>query len=70
MNPQALYELRYKLRNEYIQQESIGLLTYTSAYLPLYNNSNQLLGYINLPYFVGTNELKEQVSSLLRNNFV
>ncbi len=65
MNPQAFIELAHERKTEYIHEESIGSLNFTSAYLPIYNYENQVLAYLNLPYFVGNNELKSEVSSLI-----
>ncbi|MBI9061746.1 MAG: GHKL domain-containing protein [Marinilabiliaceae bacterium] len=65
MNPQAFYELAYKKKTEFIHEESIGSMNFTSAYIPILNTKNQVLAYLNLPYFVGNNELKEQISSLV-----
>jgi len=65
MNPQAFYELVYNKRTEFIHEEAIGSMNFTSAYIPILNRKNQVLAYLNLPYFVGNNELKEQISSLV-----
>lgn len=65
MNPQAFYQLAYKKRTEFIHEEAIGGMNFTSAYIPILNTKNQVLAYLNLPYFVGNNELKEQISSLV-----
>ncbi len=65
MNPQAFYELAFNKKNEFIHEESIGSMNFTSAYTPILNSKNQVLAYLNLPYFVGNNELKEQISSLI-----
>ena len=65
INPEAYNALKFRNQNEFIHQEAIGELQYTSAYIPIYNNNNALLGYLNLPYFISTTELKEQLSSLI-----
>ncbi|WP_075591215.1 sensor histidine kinase [Labilibacter marinus] len=65
MDSKGYIELRQKGELEFIQRESIGKLEYLSAYVPLYNVNNQLLAYLNMPYFVGTSELREEVSSLV-----
>lgn len=33
--------------------------------MPLLSNDNRLAGFVNLPYFIGNNELKEEVSSVI-----
>lgn len=65
MNPRALYELSQLKTAEFIHEEAIGTLHFTSAYIPIFNYQNEVLAYLNLPYFVGNNELKSEVSSLI-----
>jgi len=65
MNTQAYYQLAHKHKAEFIHQEYIGKLHYTSAYVPIFNYKHEVLAYLNLPYFVGNNELKSEISSLM-----
>lgn len=65
MNSRGFIELSEKGELEFIHHESIGQLKYLSAYMPFYNVNNELLAYLNMPYFVGTSELREEVSSLV-----
>ncbi|TRX66375.1 ATP-binding protein [Carboxylicivirga sp. M1479] len=65
MNTQAYYQLKHKKKIEYIHQERIGELHFTSAYVPIYNYEHETLAYLNLPYFIGNNELKTEISSLI-----
>jgi signal transduction histidine kinase len=65
MNSRAYIELNQKGQLEFIHRESIGNLNYLSAYVPFFNEDNKVLAYINMPYFVGTSELREEVSSLV-----
>ncbi len=65
MNTQAYYQLVHKQKTEFIHEESIGKLHYTSAYVPIFNYKHEVLAYLNLPYFVGNNELKSEISSLI-----
>ncbi len=65
MNTEAYYQLTVENQLEYIHDESIGKLHFTSAYVPIYNFEGNVLAYLNLPYFVGNNELKSEVSSLI-----
>ena len=52
-------------RNEFFQEEKIGTLEYTSAYTPFYNNNDQMLAYLNLPYFRMQSVLAKEVSNLI-----
>ncbi|MCU4164755.1 ATP-binding protein [Carboxylicivirga caseinilyticus] len=65
MDPHAYKKLFVDNYTEYIHEETIGSLSYTSAYIPIYNYENKVLAYLNLPYFVGNNELKTEISSLI-----
>ena len=65
INHQAYYAMAIKEEPEYMTNEGIGSLKYLSGYLPFYNYENQLLGYLNIPYFVGINSLHQQISSIV-----
>ncbi|MDR2887229.1 MAG: HAMP domain-containing histidine kinase [Bacteroidales bacterium] len=65
INNVALINMRDLTRNEYFQQENIGKLEYISAYIPLYNNSDQMLAYLNLPYFRMQSALASEISNLV-----
>lgn len=65
MQPEALNKLRLEQSTEYIHDEQVGKLSYMSAYVPFRNNSNVLLGYINLPYFSKQEELRKEISTVL-----
>jgi signal transduction histidine kinase len=65
MNPSAFYRLTHLGENRYLGQETIGDLQFRSYYVPFYNRQDMLMGYINVPYFVANNELREEVSSVV-----
>jgi signal transduction histidine kinase len=65
MNPVALVRLRDQHRNQYVHTERIGKLEYLSAYIPLNNRFEELMGYINLPYFAKEGELRNELSYFL-----
>jgi nitrogen fixation/metabolism regulation signal transduction histidine kinase len=48
----------------FVLDESIGEMNYLSAYVPFKNNKNEILAYINLPYFAKQNQFREEISSL------
>jgi two-component system nitrogen regulation sensor histidine kinase NtrY len=52
-------------KSHYIVQEKIGRLSYLSAYVPFRNNENELLAYLNLPYFAKQNELEKDLGGFL-----
>ena len=40
-------------------------LTYLSAYIPLQNNEDEVIAYINLPYFAKQNEFENEIAGFL-----
>lgn len=65
MNSLAYFKLAINQQVEFIHQEQIGKLNYLSAYVPFFNESNKIIGYLNLPYFSRQDVLEEEVSSFL-----
>ena len=65
MNPEAYFQLKGHKQILLIQNESIGNLQYLSAYLPLNDINNELIAYINLPYFTKYGELRSEISFFL-----
>jgi two-component system, NtrC family, nitrogen regulation sensor histidine kinase NtrY len=65
MNSLAFGKLRTFQKSQHIHSENIGELEFLSAYVPLRNNQNQLLAYINLPYFAKQSELRNEVAYFL-----
>lgn len=65
MNTFAYNELHTRQRTQFVQYEQMGSLNFLSAYKPLRNLQNNIIGYINLPYFAKQNVLKKEISSLL-----
>lgn len=65
MNPVAYAEMRYGERSEYLGDEQIGALEYSSAYKPFYNEEGKLMAYINLQHFGQQNEFETQIQKFL-----
>ena len=65
MHPEAYRQLSHNLKSSFIHQEAIGNYRYLSAYLPFRNDRNELIGYVNLPYFARQSELRQEVSNFL-----
>lgn len=65
MSPEAYYQLAIKQGIEFIHDEKIGQLKYLSAYCSLRNDSGDLLGYLNIPYFARQSELEKEISTIL-----
>jgi len=54
-----------EMKADVIHNEKIGNLDYISAYIPLKNKDNNLLAFINLPYFTRQEELTREVSTMV-----
>lgn len=65
INAQAYYELFENFQTNYFQPESIGKLSYLSAYEPLINNNGDYLGFINLPYFTHQDKYSQEISTYI-----
>jgi signal transduction histidine kinase len=65
IRPKAFYELKFNKSSLVIQEEQIGKLTYFSAYVPFRNLNNQVIAYLNLPYFAHQNEFQEEISEFI-----
>lgn len=65
MNPTAYQDLTNNHKSIHIQSENIGSLNYLSVYLPFRNQNNELLAYLNLPYFAKQNVLDSELSGFL-----
>lgn len=65
MNAEALVKVTINKKSDYIHQETIGTLNYLSAYVPYRNQNNDIVAYINLPYFARQDALEEEYTGLL-----
>lgn len=65
MDPDAYREMRFSRKSSYIQQETIGQLTYLTAYVPFRNENQDVIAYMSLPYFARQYGLQQQIFSLL-----
>lgn len=65
MNIDAYREMVVNKSGKFIHKESIGDLSYYSAYVPFTNYDNTLLAYINLPYFTKQSALKKEIYTIV-----
>lgn len=63
MNPKAVSELITNGKSSWITDEKISSLNYLSAYMPIRNYNNNIIAYLNLPYFAKQNQLENELSS-------
>ena len=50
---------------EFIHTEHIGKQKYLSSYMPFRNNNDEVIAYLNLPYFAKQKDLQKEISSFL-----
>lgn len=62
INPHAYQSLIFHKKSSFIHDESIGNMDYLSAYVPFRNDENQVIAYLNLPYFAKQNQLEKELS--------
>jgi two-component system nitrogen regulation sensor histidine kinase NtrY len=65
INNMAIISLADLKRSEYYQKEKIGSLEYISAYVPFFNTNNEVIAYLNLPYFRMQSVLAKEISNLI-----
>ncbi|MFC2086941.1 ATP-binding protein [Bacteroidota bacterium] len=65
INRNAYENLIVKREARFIHKEQIGKLSYISAYVPLKNIDNELLAYLNLPYFTRQDKLTYEIYTLV-----
>ena len=65
MHPNAHYELIHNKQYSIKQVEQIGDLEYQSYYSSLFDENRNLIGYVHLPYFSKSLDLKNEFSNYL-----
>jgi two-component system, NtrC family, nitrogen regulation sensor histidine kinase NtrY len=65
MNPRAYVKININHKSDYVQEERIGSLKHLSAYVPFRNENNDILAYVNLPYFARQDALEQEISRLI-----
>jgi nitrogen fixation/metabolism regulation signal transduction histidine kinase len=65
INSSAAEQLIVDKKSFFIQRENIGSYSFLSAYSPVRNIDNHLLGYLNLPYFARQEEIRREISGLV-----
>ena len=65
MHPIAYFHLNQLRESQYSQLEQIGTLSFQAAYAPLFNSRNEVVGYLQLPYFSKQVDLLAEISSVV-----
>ena len=67
MNPKAFLQLTRQKNSQLLVQEELEGSDYLSAYVPLFNGKNEVIGYLNTPFFAKNEQLNLQISNLIIN---
>ena len=65
IHPMAFINLNMLQKSEYTQDEYIDLLKFKSAYMPIKNEKNQVLAYLQLPYFYNQDDYNQKIGTFL-----
>ena len=65
IDPEAFKAISVEQKSMYLHDENLGEMNFFSAYAPIYNQNNRLIGYLNLPYFTGHDDFEKQVSDFI-----
>ncbi|MFV0553264.1 MAG: ATP-binding protein [Mangrovibacterium sp.] len=65
MNSSALRSFQQHKQQQLMQPEHIGTLQYLSAYQVIINDRSETIGYINLPYFMRSDSLRQDVLNFI-----
>ncbi len=65
INTEAYHHLLNENRTLYVKMETIGSYEFLSAYMPVRNQQDKVLGYINLPYFARQSEIRQEFSNFI-----
>jgi signal transduction histidine kinase len=65
MNAEAYRQMSNRKLSLYVNQEAIGNQKYWSAYVPLMNFRNEVIAYLNLPYFARQNDFENEIAGFL-----
>ncbi|MBS1781486.1 MAG: GHKL domain-containing protein [Bacteroidetes bacterium] len=65
MMPDAYFKLSVMNEPFLSEEENIGGLHYLAGYVPIRNEKDEAVGYINMPYFASQAELNGQISTII-----
>lgn len=65
MDPVAFFEMQHNKRMEWLQTEEVGDFSYLSIYVPIRDENQETIAYLNVPYLNSQRELNEEISNFL-----
>lgn len=67
MNAVAFVKMKRLQKSELLNDEEIGKFKFTSAYIPIYNSSNKVINFLQLPYFDSETKYNARISSFVNS---
>ena len=65
INPEAFYEMHFRHSTRFVHKEAIGNFSYQSIYMPVKDESDETIAYLNVPLLSSHTELQEEISDFL-----
>jgi nitrogen fixation/metabolism regulation signal transduction histidine kinase len=65
INPKAYNEVALREKISFLNDEQIGKLKYKSAYAPILDKSENVVAFLNLPYFARQTDLQHELSAFI-----
>jgi signal transduction histidine kinase len=65
MNASAMHKFRDHHASQAVQEEKIGGLRFMASYRPVRNPLGEVIGYLNIPYFMQERELTSRIATFL-----
>jgi len=65
MEPEAFRAMSVEGRAIFLHNETLGQMNFFSAYIPIFNFYDQLVGYVNLPYYSRQEDFSKEVSGFI-----
>ena len=65
INPDAFYEMHFRHSTRFVHTETIGNFSYQSIYMPVKNEGDETIAYLNVPLLSSHTELQEEISDFL-----
>lgn len=67
INPLAYSKISHRTRSQHTQNERIGRLDYLATYVPIFNHNQEMIAFMNVPFFSNERELRRELSSFLES---
>ena len=65
IDPDAFYEMHYRHSTKFVHTEQIGNFEFQSIYMPVKDENDETIAYLNIPSLSSHSELQEEISDFL-----